>query len=183
MTTNYKTSISNFDITVGEPAVDSLGSGRQIPTESHSSKAAESAITREPRSTTSVLPDAVAANWGKISKARLTKQMYGNIVRVATQSRGMAPAVTAASLGNFLEFWMRIRNAAVEPEVVLAPDGTLYAEWYKSKHQRLDVRFTVNKAIFGLFAGSSILEGAERPETVANLLKQHAAKPLQWAAD
>jgi hypothetical protein len=134
---------------------------------------------------TGTLSNAIMANWGKIIKAQLSERMYAKIENLAVGPGSMIGSnvgrpLDAKSLGDFLDFWTHVRSIAVEPEITSAPDGTLHAEWYKSDRQRLDARFTVNSVMFGLIAGTKLIEGAETPETVASLLRNHPAMPLQW---
>jgi hypothetical protein len=132
---------------------------------------------------TSAIPTAVANNWGKISSAGLSPSMYGRILRLASAGDQTATRLSAASLGNFLGFWKLIRSASAEPELALASDGSLCAEWYKSRQQRLDIRFTPDQAVFGLLSRNAVLEGAQRPNSaLANTLRHHPSKPLQWVA-
>lgn len=132
---------------------------------------------------TNALPRAISENWGKILRAKLTGAMLSNLTRISIgRRRPNARALTTQSLGEFLEFWGRVRAVAVEPEITAAPDGTLCAEWFKSPQQRLDVRFVPGRVMFGLFSREGILEGAESLDNVAKYLKSHSARPLQWFA-
>jgi hypothetical protein len=112
--------------------------------------------------------------------------MYRDLVRIGMQPPGWrgpgSLGLRPASLRNFLEFWSAIRGGAVEPELALAPDGSLHAEWFKSPRQRLDVRFLDRNLVFGLFTNNNVLEGTEHHNTVALILKAHQAKPLSWSA-
>lgn len=131
------------------------------------------------------LPEAVSASWTRIAQADISVRLYSRLVRLASQPDGWrgpgSLSLRPSSLKRFLEFWTMVRNEAREPELALAPDGSLHAEWFKSHRQRLDVRFAEPKVIFGLFAGNSILEGADNLKTVAQILMQHHAKPLAWS--
>jgi hypothetical protein len=140
----------------------------------------------QPPAPANSLPQSILSSWSRIAQANMSVRMYGDLVRIAAQqpgwrglgSRGLRPA----SLRNFLEFWSAIRDGAAEPELALAPDGTLHAEWFKSQRQRLDVRFLDHQVLFGLFANNTILEGAEHRDTVAQILNAHHAKPLSWSS-
>lgn len=135
-------------------------------------------------SVTDALSGAIRANWGKLTQAALSDRMYQQIQRIATVPDDTRPGsrlLGTNCLSNFLEFWARVHNDATEPDLVLAPDGTLYAEWFKSGRQKLDVRFTSSTVTFGLFANADILEGAQQPQAVAAILSAHAAKPLRWS--
>jgi hypothetical protein len=137
------------------------------------------------KGSSNTLPEAILRSWSRIARANMSVRMYGDLVRIANQPPGWrgpgSLRLRPASLKNFLEFWSIVRNDAAEPELALAPDGTLHAEWFKSQRQRLDVRFLEHKVVFGLIASNSILEGAEQQNTVAQILKSHHAQPLSWS--
>jgi hypothetical protein len=178
----YSTNVGDIVVT----ATPSSTTGRSDTPKTQQGTSAFTIVAPEDtRAESDALPGAVRANWGKIAKAKLTQRMYAKIVRVAAASAALRPparALTPASLGVFLDFWMRVRFVAAEPELALAADGIVSAEWYKSPRQKLDLRFAASTVIYGLFANSSISEGADSSETVANLLKAHPSKPLQWSA-
>ena len=133
--------------------------------------------------TTSVLPKAIADNWGKVLRAHVSEAMQSRLIRIASARRGPnAKALTTQSLGDFLDFWNQVKIDAVEPEITVAPDGTLCAEWFRSPQQKLDVRFALGRAVFGLFSRRGILEGSESLGNVALYLRNHSARPLQWSA-
>jgi hypothetical protein len=64
---------------------------------------------------------------------------------------------------------------------VLAPDGTIHAEWFESSRKRLDAKFSERDVVFGLFAQNNIVEGVDSVATVAQILKLHRSKPLSWS--
>jgi len=138
------------------------------------------------RQTADTLPTSLLANWGRIAQANISVRMYNDLMRVATRPPGWrgpgSLALRPSSLKNFLEFWSAVRDGASEPQLSLAPDGSIHAEWYKSARQRLDARFLDQKVIFGLFANKSILEGIEPRELLVTILKAHHAKPMTWSA-
>ena len=140
----------------------------------------------ETTSSTNSLPETILRSWSKIALADMSVGMSEGLVRIATNSNGWrgpgSLSLRAESLESFLEFWSTIRDDALEPELALAPDGTLHAEWFRSQRQRLDVRFAEHNVVFGLFANNSILEGVERLQIVASFLKLHPEKPLKWSA-
>jgi hypothetical protein len=135
---------------------------------------------------TSAAPKSIVDTWGAITRAGMTAEMYAKLVRLASLPPGWrgpgARALRASSLAQFLHFWSLVRPNATEPELALAPDGSVHAEWFKSPRQRLDVRFAENNVRFGMFVNHNILEGADKLVTVANILKSHHAKPLTWRA-
>jgi hypothetical protein len=138
------------------------------------------------RADTRVLPTSIEVNLSKMMKARMSQRMYDRLVRVAATRSDAASgyrALTPGSVSDFLDFWILVRNVAVEPEITVAPDGTLSAEWFKSVRQKLDARFVNGKVFFGLFAGTNILEGVDAPQAVADYLKKHSAKPLLWGGN
>jgi hypothetical protein len=135
---------------------------------------------------TETLPETLQGSWTKIARANMSVILYADLVRVARLASGWAGLDTQPlrpkSLQNFLEFWTIVREVAAEPEVTLAPDGSLHAEWFKSPQQRLDVKFADQKAFFGLLTNNSILEGVDELHTVAQILMLHRARPLSWTA-
>jgi hypothetical protein len=132
------------------------------------------------------MPGAIEANLSRmVGVGGLSHSLFESLVRVAAApatSNAAYQSLTTSSLADFLDFWTRVKTVATEPEVSVAPDGSLAAEWYKSGRQKLDARFVDRKVIYGLFANTSIHEGADRVEVVAEFLKNHPAHPLQWAA-
>ena len=133
---------------------------------------------------TEAAPPTIVAAWGAIRQARMSSEMYGKLVRLAFVAPGWrgpgAQSMKVSSLNQFFHFWSLIRNDAVEPELALAPDGSIHAEWFKSLRQRLDIRFADANVRFGMFTNNNILEGADKLATVAQILKDHHAKPLTW---
>jgi hypothetical protein len=132
------------------------------------------------------VPDSLLTFWTRIARSDMSIRMFGELVRIAAQPAGWrgrgSRGLRAASLRSFLDFWSAVRDDASEPELSLVPDGSLLAEWFKSERQRLDVRFVDHSVLFGLFANNRVLEGAEKRETVAQILKSHQLKPLTWSA-
>jgi hypothetical protein len=132
---------------------------------------------------TAAAPPTIIAAWGAIRQARMSSEMYGKLVRLASVAPGWrgpgAQPMKVSSLNQFLHFWLLIRDDAVEPELALAPDGSIHAEWFKSLRQRLDIRFA-DVAVRFVFTNNNILEGADKLATVAEILKDHHAKPLTW---
>ena len=137
-------------------------------------------------SSTNSLPESIWTSWGRIAQANMSVRMYGDLVRIANAQDGWrgsgSLALRAGSIKNFLEFWSLVRDEAAEPELTLAPDGSLYAEWFESQRKCLDVRFAEQNVFFGLFANNNIVEGVDHLTTVAQILKLHRAKPLTWSA-
>ncbi len=132
------------------------------------------------------VPESILAVWTRIGSANISVRMYRDIVRLAMQPTGWrgpgSLALRSSSLKSFLEFWAAVRDEAAEPEVALAPDGSIHAEWFKSSRERLDVRFAEQKLVFGLLTSNSILEGAENLNLVALILRSHRSQPLKWDA-
>jgi hypothetical protein len=135
--------------------------------------------------TSNALPDSILANWGAIADARFSIRMYNDIVRISSRPAGWrgpgSSALQASSLESFLRFWLRVKAEAAEPELALAPDGTMHAEWSKGPQKRLDIRFlNHDQLIFGFISGTNIIEGSDRAEIVTEMLRSHYAKPLTW---
>jgi hypothetical protein len=135
---------------------------------------------------TASLPESITANWSRIAKADMSLGMFNRLVRLAAQPGGWRGPGSAplqpSSLSRFLTFWTIVRDEAKEPELTLAPDGTLHAEWFRSEKQRLDIGFSDPKIVFGMITGNSILEGAENLITVAQILRHHQARPFAWGS-
>ena len=140
----------------------------------------------EALSGTDSLPESIWTSWGRIAQANMSVRMLGDLVRIAAAGDGWrgagSRALRAGSLANFLEFWSLIRADAKEPELALAPDGSLHAEWFESQRRRLDVRFADKHVFFGLFSNNTIVEGVDDLKTVAQILRLHRAAPLKWSA-
>lgn len=167
-------------------ARNQTGEGDDRPQLSQQSTAATPTPTAPGPSPTNSLPDAILTSWSRIAQADMSVSLYRNLVRIAMRPDGWrgpgSRSLTPTSLRSFLEFWSTIRASAAEPELALAPDGSLHAEWFKSNRQRLDVRFAGKQALFGLLTNNSIVEGVDSLHTVAEILSAHPAKPLSWSA-
>jgi hypothetical protein len=140
----------------------------------------------EPAAKTNSLPSSILSSWGQIADAKISIRMYDDLVRLGFRPDGWrgpgSKALDVSSLNSFLRFWSEVSNGAVEPELALAPDGAIHAEWIKSPQKRLDIRFSGEKLIFGLLNSSSIIEGADDVDVVTNILRSHYAQPLLWSA-
>jgi hypothetical protein len=155
------------------------------PTARPSSNSVSTAVTVNTEvASTDAIPPSIWQHWNELLEANISTRLYSDLVHLASVQSGRRSGIglRADSLKSFLEFWNLVRTDAVEPELALAPDGSIHAEWFKSPHNRLDVRFASQKVFFGLFTSSNILEGVDRLETVAQLLKLHPAKPLSRSA-
>jgi hypothetical protein len=136
-------------------------------------------------SETSLLPESIFESWGTINRVGMSVRMYGDLVRLASVPDGWrgpgSRALRARSLKSFLDFWALVRSEAKEPEITLAPDGMIHAEWFESNRKRLDARFSERGVVFGLFAQDKIVEGVDSVEVVSQILKLHGSKPLSWS--
>jgi len=141
---------------------------------------------KEALSQTMSMPTSILANWNEIAEADFTVSLYMHLVRLAKKPAGWrgpgSLPLQSSSVRKFLAFWKEVRDDAVEPEVALAPDGTLHAEWYRSDRQRLDIRFADSKLFFGLFDRGRVIEGADDLLISALILKSHQSKPLRWGS-
>ena len=166
-----------------EPFDADSGAGTLLVTPRFQSPVASARSQRNTISTDAI-PSAVTGAWGAIARANMSTRMFGQIVRLSNAPDGWAgvnsKALSAAAILRFLDFWQLVRDQASEPSLTLAPDGSLVAEWFKSTKQRLDVRFSLRGAIFGLITPKNILEGVESAETAATILKVHPQRPLSW---
>jgi len=179
---DFSTNASSFEIS---QLVDDLSAGDLI-----NSFASQSRRLGRPRPssdlTTNALPRAIEENWVKLKQSGLSSKFYSRLLRLALDR--FNPAITtsskekirASSLSDFLEFWARIKTDAVEPELSVSKDGSIFVEWFKSNNQRLDIKFAEGAVIFGLFNQGKILEGAETKEQAAQILQDHHARPFRW---
>ncbi len=128
-----------------------VGSGRELP---------------------SAVPDAVENNWVLLAKSKLSRKTYGRILRLAqeAESPGRA-ALRPGSLRTFLSFWDTVSVLASEPEVTLARNGNLVAEWHRRWNCHLDVEFKEDGMIlYGLFTGRIVNEGRDAAGSLARRL-------------
>jgi hypothetical protein len=143
-------------------------------------------VTSEPSgSTTNLLPETILNNWGSIVRGAMSVRMYGDLVRLASFQDGWrgpgSRSLRAGSLNNFLRFWGLVRSYAKEPEIALAPDGSLHAEWFASERKRLDAKFSERDVVFGLFANTVIVEGVDDVKNVVQILSLQRSRPLSWS--
>ncbi|HEX4301470.1 MAG TPA: hypothetical protein VHZ78_01660 [Rhizomicrobium sp.] len=180
LTTNISSqTIDSIGIDSGDANTGS--DSTQTPT-SVSTTASNAVVTvGETDVSSNAVPASILETWGELGDANLSKVLRDRIIHLASiQDVPVRRALQAISLKHFLAFWNAIPDDAAEPQITLAPDGALHAEWFKSPKQRLDIRFSEQRAIFGLFANNSILEGAQKFEDVAFILSNHPSKPLLW---
>jgi hypothetical protein len=101
---------------------------------------------------TNALPEAIWSSWAEIARSNMSVRMYNDLVRLAAAPDGWrgsgSMGLRIASLISFLKFWSLIRDEATEPELALAPDGSLHAEWFESPRKRLDIRFAETSVFF-----------------------------------
>ncbi len=120
----------------------------------------------------SAVPDAVANNWVLLAKSKTSGKTYGRILRLAqeAESPGRA-ALRPGSLRTFLSFWDTVSILAPEPEVTIARNGNLVAEWHKRWNCHLDVEFKEDGMIlYGLFTGRIVNEGRDAADSLARRL-------------
>ncbi len=128
-----------------------VGTGREIP---------------------SAVPDAVANNWVLLAKSITSGKTYGRILRLAqeAESPGQA-ALRPGSLRTFLSFWDTVSVLAPEPEVTIARNGNLVAEWHRRWNRHLDVEFKEDgMVLYGLFIGTIVNEGRDTADSLARRL-------------
>ena len=117
----------------------------------------------------SAVPDAVEKNWVLLAKSKLSRKTYGRMLRLAQEaaSPGQA-ALRPGSLHTFLSFWDKVRVFAPEPEVTLARNGNLVAEWHERWNRHLDVEFKEDgMVLYGLFIGRIVNEGRDAADALA----------------
>ena len=129
-------------------------------------------------SQTSAVPDAVANNWALLAKSKLSKKIYGRILRLAQEAESPEEvALRPGSLRTFLSFWDTVSVLASEPEITLAGNGNLVAEWHRRWNCHLDVEFKEDGMIlYGLFTGRIVSEGRD----VADALARRLIETRRW---
>jgi hypothetical protein len=180
---NFGTTVSPYEIEADERP---LARTPQKPPSTSANTVTARYVSSDPQaSTTNLLPESIFGSWGRINRGSMSVRMYGDLVRLASVRDGWhgpgSRALCVRSLRNFLDFWALVRSDAKEPEIALAPDGTIHAEWFASNRKRLDARFSERDVVFGLFAHDNIVEGVDSVQTVAQILKLHRSKPLSWS--
>lgn len=134
--------------------------------------------------TTSQMPESALLLWPQFLSNNLTMKLVNSIVHLLSAKGGAGEGrkkpLSHESLNAFLEFWDGVKDVAIDPDLSLAPDGTLVAEWYNSVNRRLDVRFLGKDVVFGLIAGARILEGVDSQKSVILMMRNHPASPLKW---
>ena len=120
----------------------------------------------------SAVPDAVENNWVLLARSKLSGKTYGRMLRLAQEaaSPGRA-ALRPGSLRIFLSFWEKVKAFAPEPEVTLARNGNLVAEWHERWNRHLDVEFKEDgMVLYGLFTGRIVNEGRDAADALASRL-------------
>lgn len=139
--------------------------------------------------TTSAIPESISANWQDIVDSSLPMKTFELLVKLARKKpdwngNGSLP-LNAYSLASFLRFWKKVREIAVEPDLVLTSKGNLQAEWFKDRLHFLEIDFREEgqSSFFGLFDGrKAILEGASSLETVLGICLSHKGGiALRWS--
>ena len=123
----------------------------------------------------SAVPDAMANNWVSLAKSKTSGKMgkiYGRILRLAQEAESPGRvALRTGSFRTFLSFWKTVGVLAPEPEVTIARNGNLIAEWHKRWNRHLDVEFKEDgMVLYGLFIGSIVSEGRESAASLARRL-------------
>ena len=136
-----------------------LGAGRELP---------------------NAVPDAVEINWVLLAKLKPSRKIYGRILHLAQEAgpSGRA-ALRPGSLRTFLTFWDEVRSLAPEPELTLARNGNLVAEWHKRWNCHLDVEFKEDgMVLYGLFTGRIVSEGRDKADVLAQRLIESGRWPI-----
>ena len=131
------------------------------------------------------LPPAIAANWSRLALSGIGTALYTRLVNLAKREAGWrgsgSRALDGSSLQTFLNFWKMVRGYAVQPQVVLAPNGNMQAIWQKSSKKILDLEFAEgNRVYFGLFDGASVQDGVDAANELARALLNRSSEPLKW---
>lgn len=147
-------------------------------------EASEAIVPRWTRSE-EAMPVAITANWTRLAKAKLGRDAFLKIVRIASRPEGWRGAgsrsLRPAALRHFLEFWISVRHASAPPQFALLPNGHLQALWTSSDRRRMDLEYTEsNRVYFGVLNGRSSHEGVEALSVIEKLLLAHPSRPLTW---
>lgn len=120
----------------------------------------------------SAVPDAVENNWVLLARSKLSGKTYGRMLRLAQEAASPGrTALRPGSLRTFLLFWDTVSVLAPEPEVTLARNGNLVAEWHKRWNRHLDVEFKEDgMVLYGLFTGRIVSEGRDSADALARRL-------------
>lgn len=135
---------------------------------------------------TAAVPGAILANWEALAASNISEDVYQYLVKLARKQDGWrgpgSRALRAGSLRYFLHFWQGVKDTAVEPELVLLPNGGLQAEWFKGNKQFVEIEFRVDGLVlFGIFDGVTVLEGqANLIEIRDALLHRRQGACLKW---
>ena len=147
------------------------------PPETSQIPSSELGTGREPAN---AVPDAVANNWVLLAKSKPSRKIYGRILHLAQEAEpsGRA-ALRPGSLRTFLEFWDEVRSFAPEPELTLARNGNLVAEWHKRWNRHLDAEFKEDgMVLYGLFTGRIVSEGRDKADVLAWRLTENGRWPI-----
>ena len=140
---------------------------------------------RVPRSS-SVIPDAIRANWQALATSGLSERAYLYLLKLAKKEAGWREPGTrpleGRSLGEFLKFWVNVRSDASEPEFSLLPNGNLQVEWYCDDRHFTELEFRSNGLVlFGFFDGSSEIEGLANLDELKPLIASRDYRYLKWS--
>lgn len=166
-----------FDLeTSAVPMGAPIGLPRDARALEHTSSAETSQITSSHvgtgRKSPHAVPKALEDNWVLLARSNFSRKTYSGILRLAQEAESPGRAVLGpGSLRTFLLFWDMVRSLAPEPEVTLARNGNLVAEWHTSWNRHLDVEFKEDgMVLYGLFAGRIVNEGRDKASALAQRL-------------
>lgn len=124
-------------------------------------------------------PESIRQNWIGLAKSKLSQKTYGRILRLAidAQNQGISP-LKSGSLRTFLTFWEVVRDIAPEPDLTIARNGNIVAEWHKNWQRHLDIEFKEDgMVLYGLFIGKIVNEGRD----VARVLAERLVESGPWS--
>ncbi len=137
---------------------------------------------------TNSIPEVITKNWFNIEQSEISYEMYSRILKLSSKSDGWrgngSRKLEASSLLAFLNFWQKIKQCTVEPDLVLLPNGNLQVEWYKNDKHFFEIEFTTDQLlIFGLFDGKKEYEGIGSSSDVLAIAKLNSSKAVKWSMD
>lgn len=142
-------------------------------------------LTARGKASANAVPAAIAENWNRIWVSEISDKLYSRLLRFGTRPDGWrghgSKSLSPSAVTAFLEFWIKVREKAVEPQIALTAKGGIQAQWYKSRYEYLDLSFQPDKRVFfGLFRKGAVFEGVVNLEEIVPFLESNSAESLTW---
>lgn len=142
-------------------------------------------IDDKDQSITDTLSEPIKCNWIKLLKSNFSENTLNRIYLLANFNKNQKDydiaKLSTTSLHYFLEFWLCVKDHAIEPFLTITPNGNIQVEWHKNSKRMLDVEFDVNGyAYVTLTDGKSLVDKYDNVEQVSRDLLSRKSKPLKW---